>query len=280
MTDTNARRTALAIALVAGITAIAPAAAADDREQCASAAEQAQSLKDEGKYRRAREQTLMCARDVCPTVIKSDCSKWLDEIEREAPTVTFGAEESGKDLTDVKVSMDGVVLTERLDGKPQVVDAGEHTFLFEHGGDRKTEKVLVRAGEKGRPIIVAFGPQASTAPPPSADREGSLAPVIAVGAIGLIGIGSFAYFGISGKNQVDDLQSCKPHCAESDVDKARTKLIIADISLGVGVVALVIAGVMYFTRSSSAEAKAKTTGLLFDVAPTRGGAAAALGASF
>ena len=32
-------------------------ARADDREQCANAAEQAQSLRDEGKYRRAREQT-------------------------------------------------------------------------------------------------------------------------------------------------------------------------------------------------------------------------------
>ncbi|MBC7018191.1 hypothetical protein, partial [Salmonella enterica] len=46
------------------------AARADDREQCAAAADQAQQLRDEGKYRRAREQLLVCARDVCPAPIK------------------------------------------------------------------------------------------------------------------------------------------------------------------------------------------------------------------
>lgn len=221
MRDSKALRTVLAGTAVAGIMLVQTTALADDREQCAIAAEQAQSLRDEGRYRRAREQMLLCARDVCPGPIKSDCGKWLDQIERDAPTVVFGAKDSGQDVTDVKVWMDGVVVTERLDGKPQLVDAGEHTFKFEHGGVEKEERVLIRAAEKGRPITVTFGqaPGPTPPPPPPPQEEGSIVPALVVGGIGVVALGSFTLFGIQGKNDVDDLQKCKPRCAESDVDR-------------------------------------------------------------
>jgi hypothetical protein len=271
---------------VAGIMLAETAAKADDREACANAAEQAQSLRDEGKYRRAREQMLICARDVCPGPIKSDCGKWLDQIERDAPTVVFGAKDSGKDVTDVKVWMDGVAVTEKLDGKPQLVDAGEHTFKFEHGGVVKEEKVLIQAGQKGRAITVAFGQATTTPPPPPPVEEGSLVPALVVGGIGVLALGSFTLFGIQGKNEVDDLQKCKPRCAESDVDKARTKLIIADISLGVGIVALAVSAYMIITRPKVSDhvdvktSKNDKPTFRFDFGPTTGGGAAALGGTF
>lgn len=272
---------------IAGTMLAETTAWADDREQCATAAEQAQSMRDEGKYRRAREQMLVCARDVCPGPIKSDCGKWLDQVERDAPTVVFGAKDSGKDIADVKVWMDGVVLTEKLDGKPQLVDAGEHTFKFEHGGVVKEEKVLIQAGQKGRAITVAFGQSTTPPPPPPPQEEGSLVPALVVGGIGVIALGSFALFGIQGKNDVDDLQKCKPRCAESDVDKARTKLIIADISLGVGIVALAVSAYMIITRpkiSDHVDVKASRNDkptYRFDFGPTTtGGGAAALGGTF
>ena len=279
-----------AVAGIAGTMLAETAAFADDREQCANAAEQAQSLRDEGKYRRAREQMLMCARDVCPGPIKSDCGKWLDQIERDAPTVVFGAKDAGKDVTDVKVSMDGVVLTEKLDGKPQLVDAGEHTFKFEHGGVVREEKVLIQAGQKGRAISVNFGQPATAPPPPLPREEGSIVPALVVGGIGVVALGSFALFGIQGKNDVDDLQKCKPRCAESDVDKARTKLIIADISLGVGIVALAVSAYMIITRpkvsdqvdvkTSRNDGKSDKPTFRFDFGPTTGGGAAAIGGTF
>lgn len=291
MTDRKAKRSLVALSVIAGALLVPSAALADDRELCATSAEQAQTLRDEGKYRRAREQMLICARDVCPGPIKSDCGKWLDQLDREAPTVVFGAKDAGKDVTDVKVWMDGVVVTERLDGKPQLVDAGEHTFKFEHGGVTKEEKVLVRAGEKGRAITVAFGTPAASAAPSGATattEEGSIVPALIVGGIGVVALGSFAYFGIQGKNDVDDLQKCKPRCAESDVDKARTKLIIADISLVGGLVAVAVSGIMIFTRSKgsdhvnaqSAKAAPPRPRIGFDIAPTIGGGAAAIGGTF
>lgn len=274
----------------------------DDREQCAASAEQAQQLRDEGKYRRAREQMLVCARDVCPGPIKSDCGKWLMELDRDAPTVVFGARDSkNADVLDVKVSMDGSPIQERLDGKPVLVDSGEHVFRFESkDGQVKEERVLVRAAEKARPIIATFPGSATPEKDPTKEPggspvtgnggggEGSLVPALVVGGIGVVALGSFAIFGIGGKNDVDDLQKCKPNCDEKDVDSARTKLIIADISLGVGVVALGVAAYMFFTRptvdtnkvQTSGATKKKDTSLRFDARPLTGGGYAGIGGTF
>lgn len=231
------------------------AARADDREQCASAADQAQQLRDEGKYRRAREQLLICARDVCPAPIKRDCLEWLTQVENTAPTVVFGAKDGAKDLADVKVYVDGAAVTDRLDGKPVQMDLGKHTVKFEYQGQTKEEDVIIGAGQKNRNVTVTFGGAAAPAgpvspPPGGADaKEGSLVPAFIVGGIGVVALGSFAIFGLGGKSDVDDLEkTCKPNCAESDVDSARTKLIIADISLGVGIVALGVATYMILTR--------------------------------
>ncbi len=273
----------------------------DEREQCAGSAEQAQQLRDEGKYRRAREQMLVCARDVCPGPIKSDCGKWLTELDRDAPTVVFGARDNkGSDVLDVKVSMDGAPIQERVDGKPVLVDSGEHTFKFESkDGSVKEERVLIRAAEKARPIIATFPGAAAPEKEKEKDKlpddgggngkEGSIVPALVVGGIGVVALGSFAVFGIGGKNDVDDLQKCKPNCAESDVDSARTKLIIADISLGVGVVALGVAAYMYFTRPTietkvqtgmQPKSEKKSGFIHFDARPLAGGGYAGIGGAF
>jgi len=253
----------------------------EDADQCANAAEQAQQLRDEGKYRRAREQMLMCARDVCPRAVKVDCGKWLGEIDRDAPTVVFGARDAkGADLFDVKVSMDGVLLQEKLDGKPILVDSGEHTFRFEaKEAGVKEEKVLLRAAEKARPIIATFGGGAAkgaTTVDTKDDKPGSIVPIVVVGGLGVLALGSFAFFGLTGRSDVDDLQSCKPNCRQDDVDSARTKLIVADISLGVGVVALGVATYLFVTRPSGA----KTGALSVDARPLAGGGLATLGGRF
>jgi hypothetical protein len=274
--------------------------AGDDREVCANAAEQAQQLRDEGKYRRAREQMLVCARESCPGAVRSDCGKWLTELDRDAPTVVFGARDSrGSDIVDVKVSMDGVAILDRLDGKPVLVDSGEHTFKFESKDGVREEKVLLRAAEKARPIIASFSAAGGGPTPPPTSGGGhpdkaekteapSIIPIAVVGGIGVVALASFAIFGISGKSDVDDLQSCKPNCKQKDVDSARTKLIIADISLGVGVVAVGVAAVLYFTRPKM-EAKVQTargdgastwglSNLRANAVP--GGAVAGVGGSF
>jgi hypothetical protein len=275
MTDRGTVRTFLA-AIATGATLLGGGGAAhaqSEREQCANAADQAQQLRDEGKYRRAREQMLVCARDACPGPIKRDCLDWLRQLDEVAPTVVFAAKEGNKDLTDVKVSMDGVQLTGSLDGRPIPVDLGKHVFRFEHGGATQDQEVVIGAGQKGRNIAVVFTGSAPPPPPPpppggdsgGGDKGGSIVPAAIVGGIGVVAIGVGIGFGLSGKSAVDDLQSCKPKCAQSDVDKARTKLIIADVSFAVGAVGLIGAAVLYFMRPKvDAEVK---TGIRLDVGP-------------
>ncbi len=258
----------------------------DEREQCASSAEQAQQLRDDGKYRRAREQMLFCARESCPGAIKSDCSKWLSELDRDAPTVVFGARDGkGADVVDTRVLMDGAVIQERLDGKPVVVDAGEHVFRFEakSSGAVKEERVLIRTAEKARSITVTFGAPADTTKKPvvtettpstpGSDRsENSAVPAFIVGGIGVVALASSAYFGLSGIGAVDDLKAknCKPNCDKDEVDSAQSKLIISDIALGVGVVALGVATYMFLTRGSGGSASTDTTKARASQAPLGG----------
>ena len=65
----------------------------------------------------------------------------------------------------------------------------------------------------------------------------------AVGAVG------FAVFAGLGKGEQGDLEkSCSPFCASADTDSVNNKYLAADISLGLGVAALVAAGIVYFTR--------------------------------
>ena len=56
----------------------------------------------------------------------------MEEINRAIPRVVFEAKDSdGNDLVGVKVTMDGKVLTERLDGTAISLNPGEHKFVFE-----------------------------------------------------------------------------------------------------------------------------------------------------
>ena len=48
-----------------------------------------------------------------------------------ASVVPAAKDKKGRDIVDVKVSIDGKVVTETLDGKALPVDPGVHTFRFE-----------------------------------------------------------------------------------------------------------------------------------------------------
>ena len=45
------------------------------------------------------------------------------------------------------------------------------------------------------------------------------------------------------------MDGCKPYCAPSQADKMRLRYLLADISLGVGVVALGAGGYLYFSAA-------------------------------
>jgi hypothetical protein len=242
-------------------------ARADTIEECASASEQGQVLRDKGELRAARALLVKCAAAACPGIIRKDCSEWLEEVDRKMPSITPRARDAaGRDQIDVRLLEGDEVLATRLDGRAIAIDPGPRRLRFERAGSPPVEEaIIVREGEKNRPIDIVLGPapgapeKTPPAPPsaPPGSGSGFRIPTASwiLGGVALAGAGSFVFFGLRAKQDVDDMRtSCAPSCDPSRVDAARRDALIANISLGVGAAALVTAGVFVFIVSQPAPA--------------------------
>ncbi|HEX8793541.1 MAG TPA: hypothetical protein VF765_21510 [Polyangiaceae bacterium] len=209
-------------------------ARADTKAECVAAADQGQSLRDDGKYRRAREAFATCSRDVCPKVVVQSCSQWMHDLDAAMPTVVLGAkDDQGNDVATAHVTVDGQPLTETLDGKPVAIDPGMHALRFEHPGSQPAEAdVVIRAGEKNREVGVTLHalasatdahppPQASPAPNPESTHGTSFftarnttALVLVVAGIGAIAGG--AYFVSQSSSESNTASSLRNQLGPSD----------------------------------------------------------------
>jgi hypothetical protein len=252
---------AAAAALTTTFTA-SSVAHADEMATCVKASEVGQSLRDEGKYLRAREKFLVCSRDVCPSVVRRDCAGWLTEVDGSLPSVVISATDSGHDVSDVKVTIDGTAVAGKLEGKPIPLDPGAHALRYEHAGQPPVDdQIVVRAGEKNRLLKVSFGSVAPLAPamkpgtpaPPPVQQARPASPIAYVlGGVGVVGLVGWAYFGVSGKADVDSMRSsCEPNCSSSAVSHAKTKLALADVGMAVGIAGVVSGGIVFFATRRS-----------------------------
>jgi hypothetical protein len=132
------------------------------KEQCMSANEAAQSLRQSGKLEAARAQLLTCVAKSCSAAVRDDCNERLDELTKAVPTIVFTAKGAGgADLVAVRVTVDGAVLAERLDGTALSVEPGEHTFEFTtEGFAPMSKKLVVREGVKARQEAIDFAASA------------------------------------------------------------------------------------------------------------------------
>jgi hypothetical protein len=161
--------------VTAGPSALGADTKADSKNECISAADAGQSLRDDGHYRAAHAAFLRCARDACPAIIARSCSDWLRRLEDATPTVVLSArDERGNPLSTVPVTLDGALLVDALDGRGVAVDPGEHVFRFEQAARAPAEvRVTLRAGEKNVRVdvtlaaVAAPGGATSTPTPPS-----------------------------------------------------------------------------------------------------------------
>jgi hypothetical protein len=290
---------AAAVSVIAASVALSVGSAqADEKQVCALASEDAQQLRTEGRPREARERLLVCVRDVCPQIVRKDCTLWLAEVTAALPSVVVGARDGqGQDVVNVKVTLDGKPFTDRVDGKAIAVNPGVHTFHFEmEGAPPVDEKVVVREGEKNRELVVTFktpAPPVVTAPVPvkpmgpepvpAESRSHSQGPPVLTyvfTGVAAVAAGGYAYFGIKGKNDVYDLRgTCAPGCSQSQKDNASTELLIANISVGVGVAALATAAILWIAQPGAPAAKASGAALV-DVTVLPGGGIASLAGRF
>jgi hypothetical protein len=123
--------TALCVGLVPREASAADKAAA----ACIQSAEQGETARRAGEILHARELFVQCAARECPTVLRRDCASWLEEADRQIPSVVLGARDGqGHDVADARASIDGTVVREHLDGNPIALDPGSHVVRFERAG--------------------------------------------------------------------------------------------------------------------------------------------------
>ncbi len=281
-------RACLSAAVFASVLVSARARAADpdEKTQCIGASDQGQQLRDDGKFKLARDAFTRCSRATCPGVVRQECAQWLVDLDAKTPSVVIAAtDDKGNDLTNVKVTVDGAELVEKLDGLPIAVDGGDHAFHYEAAGFSPVEeRVVIRTGEKNRVLKVRF---VSSAPPPApepapaaAEAPRSAGPPLPAWIFTGVAVAAFAsetYFGLAGMGQFNqDKSSCAGHCKPSEVSSIKSQFAIADVSLAVGVVSACFAA-YFFLRPHGSN---PTSAAAVDFAPLPGGGVATMSAHF
>lgn len=253
-------------AVVMGVLLLASNAHADDA--CLNAHADAQKLRKKHALLDAQKMLRVCAREGCPSLVQKDCIRWLSEVEAEQPTVIVVAtDENGDETLAVKVLLDGKPLVEKLDGSPIAIDPGEHVLRFERPSGSKEERIVLHDGEKSRKVSVSFAAPKQVAEP----VVSSGIPVSAwvLGGVGVAALGSFAYFGLTGRSKESSLSSsCAPRCSDDDIAGVRRSYLVADVSLGVSVVSLAVATVIAVTSQSTVAVRPMTGGAFVGFATT------------
>ncbi len=214
-------------------------APADIKNQCADAYEATQRERAAGHLLVARKNGIFCAQNSCPDVLRSDCARWSDELSSSIPSLVIEARSpNGELLSNVYVEVDGAPFAEHLDGRALEIDPGRHHFRFEALGlaAREQDVVLIE-GHEAQHVRVVLALEPVKPPPP---RRVPLASYL-LGAASVVGLGSFAYFGLTGNHKKSELDRCRPGCDQAQGTTIRRDWLVADVSLGASLVSLGIA---------------------------------------
>ncbi|MES1182463.1 MAG: hypothetical protein ABUL60_01540 [Myxococcales bacterium] len=233
-----------------------------------------------GELIAARSTLQSCARDECPEFIRTDCTAWFAEVQEEVPTLVFAARSQGRDVSDVQVALGERVLAARLDGQVVELDPGEYDFVFRATSQRSlTQHFVIARGERNRLIQVELQPVAAAVAEEPAERamarpRSLLVPGIFAG-VSVLGVAGFAGLGAWGHSNENRLQaSCAPGCSDSRVSEVRTKYLLADVSLGVGVASLAVGAYLFFSGGTSqAQGAVSPPRLMVLASPGSGGLA-------
>jgi hypothetical protein len=231
---------------------------------CIDAHYESQKLRSGAKLVEARKRLVACSQEACPAVISRECAEWLVEVDKTLPTLVLKATDAlDHDVTEINATENGAPFPLRPDGKPVAVDPGPHTYRFEYGGQTVEMNVVVREGELRRVLQVVF----DQVPVPRVERRGEsrgphfTLPSLVLGGVGVAGVGASLFLGLSGRADYDQLRDeCSPRCDPKRRDDVDTKLLAADIALGVGLASLGVATIVFLTSGDVVEAPAAAPG--------------------
>jgi len=260
--------TLLLAAVVASMLTTSHARAVDPTTaDCLNASENAIRLRSDHKLRAAREQLLVCSLAACPTDVRAECARRVEIVNGSIPTIVFETKDAaGNDVANVKVTLDGAPLVDRLEGTAISLDPGEHTFRFETPGQMPVQKVLViREGEKERRERVALVTPAVVGVASRGDRvdvtqevspsDGKTQRISAVvaGGVGVLGAVLGTIFGASASSswsaaQNDCGKSCAPNNpAVGEKSTAQTDATVSTVGFVTAGVGLAAGALLWFT---------------------------------
>jgi hypothetical protein len=212
------------------------------------AVQQTESLRTSGQYRAARTLLLECVNAQCGGDVRRRCATVLQKLDAVTPSIVVRAQlADGNDVTDVAVRMEEQQLASSLNGLAIPVDPGEHTLVFERAGlPPVSQTVTLREGEKFRPIDVQLEPSVlRSGEQPSAAKGSWLdGQRWAIGGtligVGVVSLGAFTALGLKARSDEKELKdaNCKPYCSDAAVESIRTRYVLSNVALGVGVLAL------------------------------------------
>lgn len=231
---------------------------ASDKHACLVASDAGQAKTLDGKLLEARRDLLTCADASCPEIVRTACADWLTALDARIPTVVLHVHEpTGEDAPGVRVLVDGTPVASK-DGIAIEVDPGPHRFRFVAGDGRIADRDLVVAeGQKLRSVDVALPARVTATTKETVPAKSP--PWAAWGASAVAGAAwlTFAGFAVSGHLDYRNLEStCGHSCDASQYPSA--KFIVADVALGVAVVATGVAAVLFLTHASDSRPPARS----------------------
>jgi hypothetical protein len=249
----------LLIVLGAVLLPCSARAAEPTKLECIAANDVAQDLRRAGKLRDARGKLALCVSASCPGPVRDDCAQRLVEVDAAMPSIVFEVKDAhGKDLSEVRVQLDGQPFVDRIDGTPRPIDPGSHRFAFDTAdGAHAEQTIVVQEKEKGSPVRVVLG----TSPPPIALPSGSEWTTqrmvgVGLGGIGVAGLAVGLVAGIAGTSKHSTLvgecpgNACPPS-AQGDLDSFHTLRAASTVAYVVGVLGIAGGAVLWLTAPSS-----------------------------
>lgn len=231
---------------------------------CARFHETAQIERFDGRLLEAREALRSCAEERCPTFVRNDCVRWLDEIQGQIPTVVFEALGDEGPITDVEVRVGDRIVTRQLDGKPIEVSTGISEFTFtQPSGQQTVVRVSIRPGESNHVVSADFRQASGPTPPPPPSVQQPLeaesismvdarpipALAIAAGATTLIATTMGIALGTIAKAKEGEAAgSCAPDCSDGVVSEISNYALAADVAFGVAIASGITTVVLFATR--------------------------------
>ena len=245
----------------AGALPSSPERPEDSATACAHWHETAQVERFDGRLLEARAALRACAEESCPTFVRTDCRRWLDEVQGQIPTVVFEAMGNEGPMTDVEVRLGDRIIKTQLDGKPVEVSTGISEFTFtEPSGEETVVRVSIHPGEVNHIVSADFrhsseAPAAVASPLPESERVALVdtrpipASVMWAGATTLVATAVGATLGIVAKAKEGEAEgSCAPDCSDAVVSEISGFALAADIAFGVALASGITTVVLFATR--------------------------------